>query len=257
MTAAATAPATKPRTQGSRTLARWFFPFASLLMLVLMLWGFRHFYFHGQSYPGRPITPPIRITIITHGISMAAWVLLLNIQSLLIAGRKHKLHMKLGMISAFFALIIIGTGVKVGLDSARVSPPDMKLWTLTPPQFMTVTLGTMLLFTGFVAVGVWKRRKPDIHKPMMLLGTLAAMGAAISRIDQLSNLYIGTPLEPIFGPFLFAILIGLALLILHTLIHRKLNKAFAIGLAALTLACLIFMQLGPTPAWENFARSLI
>jgi hypothetical protein len=38
------------------------------------------------------------------------------------------------------------------------------------------------IFGLFVAVGVYYRRRPDAHRPMMLMATLIAIPAAVARI---------------------------------------------------------------------------
>src|SRR5688572_29737527 len=62
--------------------SRWFYSISSLLLLVLTFIGFQLFYMKGQAYPGRPLTPPIRMLVITHGVLMSLWMLLAVIQPL-------------------------------------------------------------------------------------------------------------------------------------------------------------------------------
>ena len=49
---------------------------------------------------------------------------------------------------------------------------------------------------------------------MMLLATLTAMPAAISRIDALNSLYLGTAMERAFGPFFMTLVVAALLTIL-------------------------------------------
>ena len=65
--------------------SKWFYAFAGLVMLVSAVVGFEQFYFHGKSYPGREITPPIRSLIIVHGIAMSLWSILILVQPLLVS----------------------------------------------------------------------------------------------------------------------------------------------------------------------------
>src|SRR5436305_1416311 len=105
---------------------RWFYSMASLSLLVLMFIGFQLFYLHGKAFPGRPLTPPIRTLIITHGCLMTAWMLLAVGQPLLVGTRRKRLHMKLGVLGVVLALGIVVAGLRIGIEAARVSPPGLR-----------------------------------------------------------------------------------------------------------------------------------
>ena len=110
--------------------SRWFYSVASLSLLVVMFIGFQLFYLQGRSFPGRPITPPIRTLIIVHGCLMTAWMLLAVVQPLLVGTRHKRLHMKLGVLGVGLAVGILIAGVWVGIASARVAPPGLVVFGL-------------------------------------------------------------------------------------------------------------------------------
>ncbi|MEZ5433409.1 MAG: hypothetical protein R3F31_20055 [Verrucomicrobiales bacterium] len=56
----------------SRPHERWFYTIASITLLAFTLIGFRMFYLQGNAFPGRPLPPPIRPLLITHGVLMTA-----------------------------------------------------------------------------------------------------------------------------------------------------------------------------------------
>jgi len=259
MSTAAVSPAVRPSIRRPSRLSptKLFYPAVSALLVVLTAIGFRHFYFQGLSHPGRPITPPIRGLIITHGIIMTAWLLLFLVQPLLIATDRRKLHMKLGVLGIALAAAVLLSGLFLAVNSARVAPPDQLIWGLTPRQFMTVPFCASLLFATFVGLGLWFRRRPDIHRPMMLTGTMAAMAAPISRIDPISGLYLGTAWESLFGPFFATQVLFAVLLVVRCAVARAFDRWFAAGFAVLTLACLGVMRLAPTQAWASFTSILV
>src|SRR5688572_775842 len=149
-------------------------------MLIAVLIGFRHFFLQGMAHPGRELTPQIRTLIVVHGISMAGWVLVFLVQSLLIATKRYRVHMMLGRIAAVLASFILVSGLWFNLASFRLAPPEFILWALTMKQFMVLGFYTLLIFAAFVGVGVLYRRRPEIHRPMMLLATLSTMTPAIA-----------------------------------------------------------------------------
>src|SRR5512143_1036283 len=181
--------------------ARLFYTGAAALLLILMVLGFQQFYLHGKAFPNRELTPPIRTLLILHGTAMSAWMLLFLAQPLLIVSGNRRVHMMLGRVGAVLAACIVFLSLRVGIEAARVNPPDMKLWGLVPKQFMAIPVISILIFAVFVIVGVWNRRRPEVHRPMMLLGVLAVVPAAVDRIDAIRSLYSGTVWGTIFGPF--------------------------------------------------------
>ncbi len=82
---ATTAFRSSPNSVARVDLARWFYSFAAVLMLAAVMVGFERFYLHGRSFPDRPITPPIKGLVITHGVVMMGWILLFIVQPLLAA----------------------------------------------------------------------------------------------------------------------------------------------------------------------------
>jgi len=237
--------------------ARLFYFGVAALLLTLMLLGFQQFYLHGKAFPNRELAPPIRTLLILHGIGMSAWVLLFLVQPLLIVAGNRRDHMMLGRIGAVLAACIVILGFRLGIESTLISPPDMRIWGLAPKQFMAVPIIGIMIFAGYVIVGVWNRRRPEVHRPVMLLATMAAMPAAVSRIDFISVLYHGTVWETVFGPFFGTLVIGAFFLVMKCLLTRSLNRWFAMGYAGLVVSSALIMQLATTSAWDHFASFLL
>jgi hypothetical protein len=234
-----------------------FYSGAAVLFLVLMFLGFQRFFVGGRAYPDRELAPPIRTLLVVHGVAMTAWVLLFIVQPLLIVGRKHRVHMALGKAGALLAAAIVVLGWQVGVESARVTPPEARIWGFPPRQFMIVPLVSIVTFAVFVAAGVWARRRADVHRPMMMCATLAALPAAVSRIDFLSNLYVGTVWESLFGPFFMTLVLGALLLAVRSFLTRSFDRWLAAGWAGLVLVSALMMQMAPGAAWDGFAGWLL
>jgi len=237
--------------------ARLFYFGVAALLLVLMFLGFQQFYLHGKAYPNRELAPPIRTLLILHGIGMSAWVLLFLVQPLLILTGNRRVHMMLGPIVAALAACIVILGFRLGIVATQITPPEMIIWGLAPRQFMAVPIISIMIFAGFVIAGVWNRRRPEVHRPMMLLATLAVIPAAVSRIDSITALYQGTVWEMVFGPFFGTLVVGVFFLVMKWLLTRSLDRWFAIGYAGLVVSSALIMQLATTRAWDHFASFLL
>lgn len=236
---------------------RVFYSATAAVLLLLTLAGFQAFYLHGRSYPDRPIPAPIRTLVIVHGAAMTAWVVLFLVQPLLIATRKHRVHMTAGWVGTALALAIVVLGFQLGIEATRIMPPDMIIWNLPPRQFMAVPIVSVTIFACLIAAAVWRRRKPVQHRSLMLLATLTVMSAAVSRIDALNALYLGTVWDRVFGPFFITLVIGGALVIVKCVMDRSLDRWLAVGYVGLVLASAGILQLARTPLWDAFASAIL
>lgn len=254
-----TLPSTAPQSTSPKISKsmRFFHSFAAASLLLLMLWGFQKFFIHGKAYPDRPLTPPIKTLLILHGTAMAMWMLLSLVQPLLIVGNSRRVHMALGKVGAVIALCVFILGLKLGIESTRVNPPDMRLWGLSPKQFMAVPIISITIFAAFVTAGILNRRRPEVHRAMMLLATLAAMPAALDRIDAIKNLYSGTIFGTIFGPYFSTLVVAVIFLGVKWLLQRKLDKYYALGCVVLIVSSALIVQLATTGAWDKFASFLL
>lgn len=242
------------RRQGA---TRRFYAMAAAVLLVLMFIGFGRFYVQGRAYPGRELAPPIRSLLIWHAITMTVWMVLFVVQPLLIVTGRRALHMALGKAGAVLAAAVVVLGYWVGIAATRIAPPELVIWGLSPRAFMTVPLIGITIFALFVTVGIWQRRRPEIHRPMMLLAGLAAIPAAVSRIDTINTLYDGTIWADVFGPFFATVVLGLLLVAANWLLVGRLDRWLAGGFALLAAADVLILRLATTGAWDRFATLLL
>jgi hypothetical protein len=236
---------------------RLFYSGAAALLLVLMLVGFQQYYLHGKAFPGRDIAPPLTTLVLLHATAMTAWVVLFLVQPLLIANGSRRMHMSVGRFGAALAACVVVLGLRLGIQAARLTPPEVRVWGVTPKQFMIVPIVTVVIFGLFVAVGVYYRRRPDAHRPMMLMATLIVIPAAVARIGPLNALYEGTVWQTIFGPFLWTLVIATVLLVVKWLVTESFDRWFAIAYGCLVASYLLVWRVATTDAWDWFATRLL
>lgn len=256
---APTAASTQRKGSAVARANKYFYSATALCFLIIALVGFSSFYFRGMAYvPGgmRPITPPIRTLVIIHGVTMSLWLIMLLVQPLLVATGNRKQHMLLGWVGVALAAVVTVTGVIIGCSFSRHMPPDAKMWGISPLEFTIVPLGAIVLFAVFVALGVGLRRKPALHRPMMFLATLAALTAALNRIDWLNAPLMGTIFDKAFGPFFTAAVIGVMMVTVRSLLSRRFDKPLAIGVVVVIAACTAMWHLATTPLWVSIATKI-
>jgi hypothetical protein len=231
--------------------ARFFYLMAALVLLALALAGFQEFYVHGREFGGGEIPPRIFSLVVVHATLMSFWILLFIVQPFLIVSGNRRFHMKLGWFGAVLAVAIFVTGVAVSIESARVHPGGA-LDGMPRRQFLAVPFCFMAEFLIFVSLGVLARRRPEIHRAMMLLATLVTVQAATDRIPFMMRMYYDEgPLKYFLGPATPVLIIGAFFLVVRWLLTRRFDRWYALGYAGLCVAAPLMMDLSRSRAWDR------
>ncbi len=136
-----------------------FYFYSFIAMTILCLGGFVPSFFLRPQFFAEPL--PVWMHI--HGVLFTLWYFVAIAQAWLILKNKQILHRELGVIAAMIVVSgFILTFVAVAYLTAN-------------GQHVTGGAGFNIIltsaFTCCVAVGVYFRRKPEIHKRLMLLAT--------------------------------------------------------------------------------------
>lgn len=234
---------------------RYFHSTTAVLILVITLVGFSAFYTTGHGAGGRVIDPGMMPVVIVHGLAITAWYLLSVVQTLLIAGKNRKLHMKLGWSAAGLLPVITVSGVLVAVHSARRSPGFVFFGMEYQHDFLLVMLAEIAVFTGFVTAGILTRKRPEIHRAMMLGASLSLLLGATTRIPWLVALFGGEESRTaFFGP---VFLLGAGLIGVRALLTRKFDRWLATGWGIMVVTYLLAEQLSRTDAWRGLAAALL
>jgi hypothetical protein len=112
---------------------------------------------------------------------MTMWVLLFLTQTFLISRRRLALHRLLGTAGAGLAIVVVIFGCYTILaDIARQSPgADSKVQWETFVAFDGISL---LVFGGLVATALYLRKRPEIHRRLMLVAMIALLPPAFGRL---------------------------------------------------------------------------
>ena len=116
--------------------------------------------------------------IVTHGIAMLGWYTLTAYQTSLIRCRAVKTHMRLGSMSIALAVIVVISGLTIGITSFRVHGEGIGI--------LGNFLG-MLTFAILYFFAIRHRRSPLKHKRLMLLAGVAMLSPALVRIGAISG----------------------------------------------------------------------
>lgn len=232
---------------------RLFYTAAGAIFLVLTVVGFQHYIFAGKHFDGSPISPLMLATVIAHSSAIFAWFVLFFVQSLLISTRNRGIHMKLGWSVLVIGTMIAVTGPLVASRSVRLVPQQV-IFDWPGPQFLLIMYTEIVLFTVFATIGVLNRKRPRIHRPMMLLASLSILSGATGRIPLTASIFGMHHWMGIFGPIAA---LGVLLLLVRWAMTRSFDREFATGFAALMLVTLVVSRLAATDQWVNWAGMIL
>ena len=232
---------------------RLFYTAAGALFLVLTVIGFQHYLLGGRHADGTPIDPTILAIVIAHSSAIFAWFVLFFVQSLLISTQNRRIHMKLGWSVLVIASTIAVTGPLVATHSVRLAP-DLVIFDWPGRPFLLVMYSEIALFVAFVSIGVLNRKRPRVHRPMMLMASLSIISGATGRIPLVSTIFGYHHWMGIFGP---VVALGVLLLVARSAMTRRFEREFAVGLAALVVVTVVVSGLAATTMWVNWAGMIL
>ena len=231
---------------------RYFYSIVSFVMLVLTFIGFSKFLLHGREADNGPITPQIVALVIVHGVALLIWIVIFFVQSLLIALKNRKLHMTLGWGGVLVAALVVITSPVMATRSVQLNQA-VHLFGMTYAQFLIVMYTEIAAFTVFTALAVLYRKKPSLHRSMVVLATLSVVSGSTSRIDFIDHAFGGLGWWGQFGP---SFVLGAAILVARYILDGRLNRSFAGGFAALYASNLAACLVAVTPWWTAMGGSL-
>ena len=226
---------------GTRQGARRFYVGMAIAVLITVFLGFSHTYFL-KAYYG---TPELSLLVHIHGLVFTSWVLLFLAQTSLVATGHTDRHRKLGVAGAVLAalLLIVGTATAIlRVKSGRPSP----IPGVPPLSFLAVPLFDMVAFAMLIGAGLVLRNRPETHKRLMTLATIALTSAPIAR---LSFVRPGGP--PAF--FGLTDLFIVAMLVYDFATRGKAHPATIWGGLVIVASQPLRLMISGTPAWLAFA----
>src|SRR5687767_8602312 len=175
---------------------RRFFAGMALAALAVVFSGFATSYYlwpitRATHYPaGQPISPSVPVIVHLHAALFSAWILLLVTQVSLVVTGRVAVHRRLGGLTAGLIPLMVITGLLTAVRGARDG------WNPGGPYpdalgFMFVGIADIAVFSGLAVAGLAWRRRPDVHKRLMLLSTLGGlMWPAITRMPIVAGRFV-------------------------------------------------------------------
>jgi hypothetical protein len=229
-----------------------YFLYTSATLLALLVIAFSPTFFLKTVFD----TDELPIHLHIHGAVITLWFVWLLSQTSLIALNRPGTHRRFGRIAAVsgFAVIPAGISATLGMvDRARATGADIEKNVGIFSSIVWGNLFSLVAFFGFLAFAIHFRRRPEIHKRLMLFASLVIMGPVFARISF-------WPLFSSIGeiPFVVCgILVLMGTLFLHDLIRmRRVHPATVIGGVCIVLSVISSQLFSSIEFAQNFVRGL-
>ncbi len=226
-----------------RRRERLFYTGMSIAFVITVFAGFSRTYFLRRYFNPQPLLPLLHL----HGIVFSAWLALFLTQTTLVATNRTRIHRKLGIAGIVLASLMIIVGTVTAIMRAKLI--DVPPGAPPPLVFLTIPLGDMLVFAILVGSAFYFRRKPDVHKRLMLLSTIAILPAAVARLP-FDFIQQNGPLA-FFG---LADLFIVPCLIYDIITRGRPHRATLLGGALIVVSHPLRLIVGNTSAWLAFAN---
>ncbi len=226
-----------------RPRSKFFFGM-SVVLLVFVLSGFAPTLYLRAFFE----VPPIPGYLYLHGVILTGWFVWLVVQTSLVQTARTATHRRVGIAGVFWAAAVVGGGLLatlnvvahvvadgVDLEADTSALPELGVAGVTVAEFLSevvwLNLASVCAFTILIVAAVLLRGRPQAHKRLMLLASIAIIGPALARVSR------WPPFGGEDGPFVLVVLLSLlAALVVHDLLTTKrVHPATLIGGAFMIL----------------------
>ena len=244
---------------------RWIYVFTAAFFIAITLTGFIPDSAMKIAMIKADQRPPFPLILHVHAVVMGSYLLLLLLQTALMATDRPALHRRIGPVALLFVplLVIVGfilipTTYLSIWDGAQHAPPAarpaLQELSLRLDNIMLLQIRIGILFPLFVALGLAARvRDAGFHKRMMILGPAMALPAAFDRITWIPSTFPASSISATLYP-----LLALAPMFLWDVFrNRRVHPAYWVFLAInLPFAILVQAAWGK-PWWHVTVHRLM
>jgi hypothetical protein len=225
----------------------WFYFVSGWLVLAALVYGFSQTISQNLLHAAVP-RPPI---LWVHAGAFSAWIGLFLLQSALVRSRRVRWHRRLGVAGLILGAMIPPIGVATALVMARFDVVQGLRDQAYAAAHLSIPLNDMIFFASTLFAAAWWRKRPDVHRRLMLVATCLLTSAAFPRFPFIMI----TALR--WYPGVDALLL---LAVARDLsVQRRIHRVYLISLPPILLAqpVAMWLFLARPHWWIQFAQHLI
>ena len=247
-TATATSGAAPRTTIRSLRSDRAFFSTMAIITACTIIAGFSRTYYL-KALTGAPSLP---LFVHVHAAIFTSWLVLLVVQTTLVARGRSDIHRRLGVAGAVLAALMISVGTVTAVTGARLGYRGIPGQEFPDAEgFMLVPLRDILVFATLIGAGLLARHNAPAHKRLMLTAAIGGLlPPAAARLPLVSSI------PPLTGAVLLLLLLAGPLY--DFVYHRRVHPVYVWGglLSILTLPP-VLAPIALGRAWHSIAHWLI
>jgi hypothetical protein len=223
---------------------KYFYFCMSLVFASIVVWGFSHTVNQNLFHPAVP--RPLILWF--HASAFSGWVLFFIFQTALVRTHNVKWHRFFGWFGATLGTVMVPLGVTTAVVMARFD--TYRLHEPGGDAFLIVPFYDMAAFAVLLALAIFWRKKPELHRRLIFIATCGLLDAAFGRSDYIFNHgYFYACLDAV-------ILLGVGR---DLLVSRRVHKVYLVAMPAL-IVCQWFVVhtwRGGAEWWLHISHAII
>jgi len=249
----------------AHSVDRWIFVAMALWFIAIVLVGFIPDSAMKLAMIRAGARAPFPLVLHIHAALMGSFLLLLLVQSVMVATGRSALHKQVG-IAAFVlvpALVVVGFIVAPTMyyqawGGAHFGPPEVRA-ALSPvvpllENILLLQISAGVLFAVFMTIALKARAThPGLHKRMVFLATAAPLGAALDRISWLPSSMPDSP----WATYAYVLAALAPLFIWDVVRHQRVHRAYWIFMGIYIPAVALVVVAWDKPWWHQAAHAIM
>jgi hypothetical protein len=188
-----------------------------------------------------------KLTVIhVHAATYVGWLAIFIAQATFAATRRMDLHVRLGNFGIGYGVLVIVMGVTVAISMFAVR---VRAGNVEEAQARLINpLADMVFFAPLFVAAVRLRRKPEIHKRLMIVATTILLVAAVGRMT-----FLGHRPWPLLLVWCSPLLLGSAYDVVR---RRAVPWIYLLGVVAILVRAFGAQLVSETAAWHAWTAWL-
>lgn len=221
-----------------------FYFLMSLLVAAVVVYGFSHTVNENLLHPSTPRP----VVLYVHAALFTGWVLFFILQSVLVRTRNVKVHRRVGWFGLALGVAVPMVGMATAIVMSRFR---IKQGSSDSVPFLIVPFFDMFVFSVAFGLAFYWRKKPEIHRRLILIATCSLTIAAFTRFPS----HV-VPDNWWYGGVDLLILLGVTR---DLMVMKRIHAVYLYGLPAMMLGQFVamYIYLSAWPVWLRIAHRLL
>ena len=193
-----------------------------------------------------------------HGIAFFSWTIFALVQTSLVPAGRVALHRSVGLAGISLATLLTVLGLLAALNSLLGSYTVGRGY--DAEAFLIVPISIIVTFAVLFALAIANIKRPEIHKRLMLMATVAVLNAPIARplLTWVWPLSGPTDVPPVWinvPACWLSYLLIVAAMLYDWRTRGKIHNVYLIALPVLVVLAYAVIPISETQAWHTIARN--